>query len=179
MKIVVRIAQAVVALSILFLLVGLLLPESQTVTRKILIDAPVSKVYEMVNGARAFHSWSPWAPQLADDVVSWTGPERGEGSGMKWHDPHMGEGSWVITHTEANRRVDIALDFGGNAAQAWFELSPEPGGTLVIWGFHEEAGINPVHRWFGLMLDQWVGGDFEKGLKRLKEKAEGRSELPA
>jgi hypothetical protein len=34
-------------------------------------------------------------------------------------------------------------------------------------------GVNPVGRWMGLMMDRWVGADYERGLANLKALVEG------
>ncbi len=180
MKIAIRIAQTIVILALLFAAAGFLLPSKQSVTRQIVIDAPIGKIMPHLTSARAFHAWSPWAEMEPDLEIGWSGPEQGVGSGITWDSARSGTGSWVVTAIDEGRRVDIALEFGGsNKAASWFELALVPGGTQVTWGFETEAGMNPIHRWFGLMLDDWVGGDYEKGLRRLREKVEGRADLPA
>ena len=179
MKLAVRIAQIVVVLSLLVAAAGFLLPSKQTVTRSIVIDAPPQKILPHLAGAKAFQRWSPWVEMEPDLDIFWFGPEQGKGSGMKWESARSGEGSWTVTDVVDDRRVDIAMTFGaGSEATAWFDLEPAPGGTRVIWGFSTEAGMNPIHRWFGLMLDDWVGKDFEKGLRRLKRRIEGGADIP-
>ncbi len=180
MKVAVRIAQIVVILALLFAAAGFLLPSKRTVTRTVVIDAPAQAIMPHLTGARAFHAWSPWADRVSDLEITWTGPVRGTGSGMRWDSARLGPGSWVVGDIDGDRRVDVALTFGENSkAVSWFELAPVPGGTRVTWGFEAEAGMNPVHRWFGLMLDDWIGGDYEKGLRRLKARVEGQADLPA
>ena len=34
---------------------------------------------------------------------------------------------------------------------------------------HDDLGNNPIARYVGLMFDKWIGGDYEKGLARLKQ----------
>ncbi len=179
MKLAVRLAQIVVVLSLLVVVIGFLLPQQQRVERSIVINAPATQVFPWVNSAKAFHRWSPWAESEPDLMVSWFGPEQGKGAGMKWESMRSGPGSWTITHVVDGKRVDVALEFGGqNKATSWFELAPVVGGTQVTWGFETDAGMNPIHRWFGLMLDDWVGQDYERGLHRLQETVEGRVDIP-
>jgi len=47
-----------------------------------------------------------------------------------------------------------------------------PAGTRLTWGFVTDTGFNPMMRWMGVMLDDWVGADYEAGLARLKALAE-------
>ena len=58
-------------------------------------------------------------------------------------------------------------------AVANFELVESDGKTAVTWGFETDLGSNPMARWMGLMMDSWVGGDYEAGLSNLKALVEG------
>ena len=60
--------------------------------------------------------------------------------------------------TTASRFIDTGLN----------DLKPEGNQTQVTWGFESELGLNPMSRWMGLMMDNWVGGDYERGLVNLK-----------
>jgi hypothetical protein len=42
----------------------------------------------------------------------------------------------------------------------------------VTWSNAGELGYNPVNRWFGLLMDNFMGRDFEEGLRNLKTQAE-------
>ena len=58
------------------------------------------------------------------------------------------------------------------SANAKFVLAAKNGGTEVEWGFVSDMGMNPIGRWMGLMMDSWIGADYERGLSKLKEIAE-------
>jgi hypothetical protein len=58
-------------------------------------------------------------------------------------------------------------------AEAWWLLSPEGDGTRVTWGLDSDMGNNPIGRWMGLMLDGFVGADYERGLEQLRQTVEG------
>ena len=57
-------------------------------------------------------------------------------------------------------------------ARAAFTLEPSGTGTLVTWTLVADMGLNPVGRWMGLMMDRWVGTDYERGLINLRRVAE-------
>lgn len=180
MQLITRIAQIFVVMALLVVATGFLLPQQQQVERSIVIDAPPSRIFPWINDPKAFHAWSPWAQSDPDLKVSWFGPEQGKGAGMKWDSTRSGAGSWTIIDVVDGQHVDVALTFGGqNSAVSWFDLSPVVGGTKVTWGFKTDAGMNPIHRWFGILLDDWVGSDYEHGLQRLKDNIEGRADIPA
>jgi effector-binding domain-containing protein len=52
-------------------------------------------------------------------------------------------------------------------------LASVSGGTQVTWSLDTDLGAGPIWRYFGLMMDRWVGKDFERGLVNLKALAEG------
>ena len=79
----------------------------------------------------------------------------------------------VLVDSQPGKMVKTRLAFDGfdTPSHAPFELAPTDGGTRVTWSF--DANIdNMVGRYMGLMMDQWVGADYERGLGRLKELAE-------
>jgi hypothetical protein len=95
---------------------------------------------------------------------------------MSWEgNESVGAGSQTITASEENRRVETKLDFGEQGtAQAYFDLEPASDGskTNITWGMNSDMGNNPIARWMGLMMDSWVGTDYEKGLENLKKRIE-------
>lgn len=53
-------------------------------------------------------------------------------------------------------------------------LSPVDEGTRVAWDLDSDMGAGPLGRWMGLMMDRWVGGDYEAGLANLKTLVESQ-----
>ncbi len=41
-----------------------------------------------------------------------------------------------------------------------------------MWTSGGDLGFNPMHRWFGLFMDKFIGPDFERGLVKLQELSE-------
>jgi carbon monoxide dehydrogenase subunit G len=91
---------------------------------------------------------------------------------MSWKSAKLGDGSMTISEFVANQKVASTLDFGamGKAAST-MTLEAAGAGTKVTWGFASTQN-GPIERWFGLMIDRWVGADYEKGLTALKTLAE-------
>jgi hypothetical protein len=97
---------------------------------------------------------------------------------MNWQsaNPNMGTGSQTIARLEPEEAVEVDLDFGAmGPAEATIDLEPTPMGTRVTWGFSTDLGFNPIGRYMGLMFDGWIGGDYERGLTKLKAVAETAS----
>ncbi len=162
------------ALLVILVAVGFALPRSVTVSRAVVINAPESEVFGYVNAPKRFNEWSPWAEYDPDATYSYSGPESGKGARMEWEGASIGSGSQEITGSDPNRRVDVALSFEGEDATAHYLLAPSGAGTRLTWQFQSELGVNPFERWMGVLYDRWIGADYEKGLRKLRNLAEGR-----
>jgi len=166
---------SIVILIVVFLAGAYVLPATVSVSRDIVINAPVGKIFPHVNDLKKFQVWSPWAVLDSDMKVVYSGAENGKGQIMTWtsKDPQVGSGSQEITESFPDKRVATKLDFGemGNAIAAWDLSGVRTGagtGAKVTWSFQTELGSNPMMRWMGLLFDGWIGKDYEKGLKALK-----------
>lgn len=153
-----------------------LLPRNVVVERSASIAAPPSDVFPLVNSLRRAAEWSPWFGRDPEMEVAFSGPDEGVGATMAWSldDPAVGSGRQEIVESVPGERVVSALDFGGmGTARAWFDLVPEGSGTRVTWGLDSDMGMSPVGRWMGVMMDRWVGADYERGLENIRRIAEG------
>jgi len=120
---------------------------------------------------QAAAEWSPWVALDPNIVQRFSGPRAGVGNRMEWssEDPRVGAGSQEITRSVPDQRVETELDFGDmGTATAWIALAPQGTDTQVTWGLIADMGNTPIGRYVGLMMDRWVGADYEKGLTRLK-----------
>src|SRR5262245_21452972 len=154
----------------------MVLPRHSHVERSIVIDAPRATVFALVDGFKQFNKWSPWAALDPNARYTIEGPEFGVGAKQSWNgDPKtVGAGSQEIVDVKPMESVTSRLDFGQQGtATATMLLTPQAAGTRVIWSLETDNGAGPVGRWFGLMMDRWVGPDYERGLVNLKKLAEG------
>ncbi|MBO9450495.1 SRPBCC family protein [Tropicibacter sp. R16_0] len=171
MKLIKRVLLTLVVVIAALVAVSYLLPGQAVVSRSITINAPADAVFPHVNSMQATEAWSPWLSRDPETKLTYSGPEAGVGNTLYWASDHpqVGSGTQEIVESVENQLVRTELDFGPmGTATATFDLKPEGAGTTVTWGFHSELGMNPVSRWMGLMMDNWVGGDYETGLANLK-----------
>ncbi|MEE9327824.1 MAG: SRPBCC family protein [Cocleimonas sp.] len=168
-----------VTLLLVVLAVGsFLLPQKQHVERHIEISASAAKIYPHLAKPKLFHQWSPWSKIDPKMKVEYSGAEMGEGASMSWQSENsdVGSGSWTITKAVKNKSLDVAMDFGDEGgATSFFKLEASAENsekTTVTWGFDTDAGMNPIMRWLGLMMDKMVGSEYAKGLASLKKKVE-------
>jgi len=167
-----------------FVVIGYMLPKQVHVERSITVERPASMMFALLNSYQHNKDWSPWAERdpNAEFVVS--GPESGIGARLSWMgDPHLvGSGWQEITASKPYEQIDIKLDFDAQGvAQTGFTLVAQGDATHVTWTFDSDltAGLGFLDaflaRYFGLLFDRWIGGDYEKGLANLKQFAESLS----
>ena len=166
----------VALLAVVFFGGAFFLPQNVEVARSVEIEAPASDIFPHVNSLKAAAEWSPWLGKDPEVQLIYSGPDEGIGATLDWasEHPQVGNGSQIISASDADTKVTTALDFGPmGKALANFDLVENAGTTTVTWGFETDLGSNPMARWIGLMMDKWVGGDYETGLFNLKSLVEG------
>jgi effector-binding domain-containing protein len=164
-----------------FVVTGYLLPKQVHIERSITVERPASMMFEILNGYRHFNEWSPWAKRDPKALFSISGPESGVGARLSWDgDPQLvGSGWQEIVASKPYEQIDIKLDFDAQGvADTGFILLAQGDETTVTWFFDSDLteGVNMLDsflaRYFGLLFDRWVGGDYEQGLVNLKAYAE-------
>lgn len=160
-------------LIVLVLVATVLMPAHTHVERSASINAAPATVYRYIADFRQFNRWSPWAQRDPETQYEFSGPTIGVGSRMSWSSQHpeVGSGSQQVIEAEPPQRLKVKLEFGDDMGEAFsgYILEPQDGGTRIVWTFDSETGFNPLHRFFGLMMDKWVGPDYEQGLANLKQ----------
>src|SRR5687767_2727578 len=110
------------------------------------------------------------------------GPPAGTGASYAWSgNNQVGEGRSTITGSRPNERITIRLEFvrpfaGTNTAE--FTFTPRgPGGerTEVTWALAGNKNFMSKAVCMFMSLDKMCGGDFEKGLAKLKTVVESRA----
>ncbi|HEY5879743.1 MAG TPA: SRPBCC family protein [Nakamurella sp.] len=145
--------------------------------RSTTIQAPAAAVHALINDFHEWFNWSPWEGVDPDLQRTYTGPDRGVGAAYAWTgNRKAGRGSMQITDS-TDREIRIRLDFVKPfkaSNDVTFVLEPDAAGaaTRVTWQMTGKrsavmSAMNKV-----LNFDKLIGGDFEKGLQQLKERAE-------
>ena len=169
-----RIALTLVAIVVLLLGIGLILPSTFKVQRSIDVSAAPDKIYPLIADPREWKKWSAWNTRDPAMKIAYSGPPSGNGAKWTWESTSEGSGEMTFTAAVPNQRIDYSLffpDFGMRSAGE-MKLEPAGSGTRVTWANQGDVGANPINRYFAQAMDRLVGSDFETGLKNLKALAE-------
>ena len=167
---------ALAAVAAIFLVVVSMQPSEFRVTRTATIAAPAAAVFAQVNDFHHWEAWSPWAKLDPAMKQSYEGAPSGTGAIYAWAgNNQVGEGRMTIMESRPSDLIRVKLEFlkpfaATNTAE--FTFIPEGDQTTVTWSM---AGKNnfiakAVHLFMD--MDTMVGGQFEKGLARMKSAVE-------
>lgn len=134
--------------------------------REIVIDRPVTQVFDYVKHVRNQDNFGIWQLSDPEATLLANGTDGTVGFTYSWDGEKVGKGSQTITEIIEGERVETLLDFGfGKPATSYF-LTENIGNdqTKVTWGM---AGTTPYPlNIMSLFYD--LGDDFEEGLQNLK-----------
>lgn len=141
--------------------------------RVIEIDAPTSKVYEIVSDYRTWTSWSPWLIAEPTTKVEISSVSNAVGSTYHWSGNIVGEGELEHKRLEPSQRVETELRFlrpMKSVCKTDFLLEPAGQGTKLTWSIN---GNLPWYLfWLKPMISTMVAMDYQRGLTMIKELAE-------
>jgi effector-binding domain-containing protein len=165
-----------IVLAFLFLLVvvvivGFFLPAKVHLQRSIEINRKAPVVFNVINSLGNFNKWSPWYELDVSADYTVTGPISGVGSKLTWQgNDKVGKGSNEIIESKENTFIKTKFFFGKDDQPAFstLTLSEKNQVTTVTWSFENDFGYNVFYRYFGLVLEDMIAPDYEKGLKKLK-----------
>lgn len=152
-----------------------LIPAKYHVERSVLIKAKPEALFALVGNLKRWEEWSAWNKELDPTMTrEFSGAEMGAGAKMAWKGEKTGEGSMTITSADPKTGIHYSLEFEKGRYTSGGILSFEASGdeTKVVWTNEGDAGMNPLARYFGLLMDRLLGPDFQKGLDSLKKAAE-------
>jgi hypothetical protein len=175
-KILLGIVVMIVVLVAVVLVLVLKQPTHYQVERSATINAPAPVVFGLVNDFHKWDSWSPWAKLDPNMKASYDGAPAGNGAMYSWSgNDKVGEGKMTIMESRPSDLIKIKLEFikpfaATNATD--FVFTPAGNATNVKWTMSGDN--NFIGKAFSLFMnmDKMVGGDFEKGLARMKQVAE-------
>lgn len=140
------------------------------VHRSTQIDASPDKVFEVVSDFATWPTWSPWL--LADPEAEVVIPDDASsvGSMYSWKGEVCGQGEIEHINLEPGRLIEEEIRFikpFKSKSDVSFDLEPVGEGTKVTW--HMRGKLPWFMFWMVSKIDTFIGMDYERGLKMLKE----------
>lgn len=144
------------------------------ISREIQISKSTDIVYQIISDIRQWNIWSPWMQCEPTAKTNVEGVSQSPGQVLTWEGEVVGSGKMLVTQLELNKSVSMKLEFfkpWKSIAEVQFEIfSVDLKTTKVIWSMKTELPFFMF--FFKKMLSAFMGRDFERGLKLLKEYAE-------
>lgn len=146
-----------------------------TIERETVITARAADITPYLADLHRWVEWSPWEGQDTALQRTYSGEPGTVGSTYAWKgNRKAGAGSMAITRVDATE-VDVALQFTApfkSSSAVAFRLHEATDGTRVVWSMTSPQNL--MSRVMGVFvnMDKFLGGDFEKGLAKLKAAVE-------
>lgn len=175
MKLWKKLLLGLLALAVLFIVVGFFLPSRARVERSLNMTATPDAIFPRVATLTRWPEWTAWTTNRFPDMqMKFQGASSGVGAVMMAEGKSSGNGTVTITRAEPAKGIWYDLDFehGTQLFHGSITFDTTNGGTKVAWLIETDMGANPFKRWAGLVLDKLMGGDMASGLENLKRQAE-------
>jgi uncharacterized protein YndB with AHSA1/START domain len=175
-----KILLGVLALIVVVVALGYVIPDKARAERSIVVAAPQEQVFAILSDLNNFNRWSPWYEK--DPAAEYSVVGSGVGQKFTWKSAkrEVGSGAQEIVKLEAPSLVACRLVFGEGmgVADTAFALAPADGGTKVTWSIESHMReavpfyMAPIYAYMGFFMDQMMRPDFDRGLANLKRVAE-------
>lgn len=138
--------------------------------RSILIQKPISEVFDFIANFENWKSWSPWLCQEPDCPTNITGHPQEVDHSQSWDGRRIGTGNMKLVSLEAPQSLKYEINFlkpWKSHSKVEFQLNSSNGQTEVTWLMD---GTVPIFMFFlRKMMSAWVGSDYDRGLNMLKD----------
>ncbi len=177
MKWVLRILLVLVILAVVFLCVGFLLPSHYKVERTINMKSKPETVYPIISDLKTWNSWTAWNDRRYPDMkTTFSGADSGTGAKMDWDGKDVGKGALEVIKAAPSDGIEYNLDMnrGEFRSNGAIKMKLTGDGLQVTWVNEGDLGMNPINRYFGLLMEHFMAPDLEEGLRNLKNATEVR-----
>lgn len=177
----IKIVLCLAVLFVGFLAIVAMRPSQMFVTREIIIQSSPEKIFPYINNSKKANGWMPWQESDPSVVMNYSGPEEGVGAKSFWNSTgQMGTGEAEVVESVLNQVVKTKLTYTKPFQMeqlAEVSLIPASTGTTVKWSVNGHNGF--FFKLMGVFVDcdKMVGGEFEKGLSKLKKQIESNAEF--
>jgi effector-binding domain-containing protein/uncharacterized protein YndB with AHSA1/START domain len=163
----------ILLLVVSFFVLGWLAPKDYKVERNVNIKVPIEIVWENISNLESIDQWSPWNDLDTNMVKVFEGIYGNVGSKMLWEgNEDAGKGKMILINIVENEKVECDVIFEKpwkSESHTIYTIIQKDSLINVKWTFigRNEFPANVFS--FFMNMDEMLGKDFEKGLKKLNE----------
>lgn len=173
-----KILLGIIGVIVLLLVVAIFVPKDYTVERQIVINKPVTEVFDYIKYLKNQDEYSKWASMDRNMKKTYSGTDATPGFVSAWDSDvkDVGQGEQKILSIVPNKQVDYDLHF----------IKPFEGRAKAIMKTEDNGNNTTTVKWsiasgmpypMNLMnlcmnIEEMIGGDLDTGLKNLKAKME-------
>lgn len=144
------------------------------VQKSITIDNSKQHIYNIIADLKQWNAWSPWMQSEPTAKTQYSGVSREVGQSQSWDGEVIGSGRMTIEELKKDKSVKMKLEFftpWKSVAEAHFEISEiSSTQSQITWTMNSSLPLFMFP--FKNMMAAYIGNDFDRGLKMLKEYAE-------
>lgn len=148
------------------------------VQRSIEINASPEKVFDVVADFGTWTTWSPWLCAEPEAKVTVSDDSASIGSLYQWEGELVGQGEMEHQQLDRGKRIVSEIRFikpFKSISEVTFDFEPAGEGTKLTW--HMDGSLPWFLFWMVSKMDIFIGMDYDRGLKMLKEWIETGSVL--
>jgi Polyketide cyclase / dehydrase and lipid transport len=159
-------------LIIAFLVIASMRPNTFSLSRSAMFNAPPEKIFPHLNDFKNWGAWSPWEKMDPDLKRNFSGSASGKGAQYSWiGNKKVGEGNMEITRSVPSSNIELNLNFlkpfkASNVTE--FNITQKGNMAHVNWEMRGPLNLMMKVMHMFMDMDKMVGKDFEAGLANLK-----------
>ena len=144
------------------------------VERKIEIDVNAEKISALVTDFKMWPKWSPWQVLEPNAKISYGELSAGLGASYSWEGDILGSGEMknieIDDHFSVLQDLHFTIPQKSKSKVFWLFEKENDSTTMVTWGLRGKMPF--FFRFMAKKMDSFIGMDYERGLKMLKDLAE-------
>lgn len=163
----------ILGIIVFLLLLGLIVSKDMKASREVIINKPVSEVFDYIKYLKNQDNFSKWASMDPNMKKSYTGTDGTVGFVSAWEgNKKVGQGEQEIKAIKEGSQVDYELrfikPFRSFAKSTMTTTANDAKSTKVTWGFESKMNYPMNLMKVFMNMEKMIGNDFSTGLNKLK-----------
>ena len=159
-----------IVLAVILLIITILLPSGFIIEKTIEINAPPSKVFNLIYDLNQWSKWDPWVVETMDHHTGYQIEKSQSGYCLNWisYKGAVGRGKLTIIHSIPDSLIQTEIIFEKKIkCEGIFLISSHNNNTTIRLTIRGE--LHGIKKWANLLMEQQIGGQFQQGFFKIKE----------